>query len=280
MPGYRAVTLLLVLSTGLYIALSAQLVPASSQGSGSHVYFHGQLPRLDVSIFGVSGSEYYYEGVDANPPAGSGVAQSLTASISASSLASLGTAECPLQVSSEMQAASFGFVLWMLPVSTNVQIDGEVQIDVWMSGSDSPGLGGGYFFAIADMNPQNPHDICVLNYKVNGGFGFNLGSSPALYSTAIFGGSFRITKHAFGAGRTLVFLAGAGAQRSGWQFTIYFDSTTMPSGAYVPSAILSQTSTSATTEVPEFQTNLIPLGIAIFTIVCVLKYRYPRDMRE
>jgi len=258
---------------------SIQAAPVHSQSSGNHVFFHGQRPRADISLFGVTGAEYYYEGVDAVPPTGSGITQDLTASISASSLASLGTSECPLQVSSEMQAASFGFVLWMLPAPADVQVDGEIQIDVWMSSSDNPGFGGGYFFAIADVNPQNLHDICVLNYKVNGGIGFNLGSSATLYSTSIFGGSFRISNHEFGAGRSLAFLAGAGAQKSGWRFTVYFDSQTMPSGAYVPSILLSQTSISSTSQIPEFPTSPSSSIIVVLMIVCLLALNRARNGR-
>jgi hypothetical protein len=253
-----------------YSVLSIQFVPVNSQGSSNHVFFHGQSPRPDISIFGMTGAEFYYDGVDSNPPAGYGVTRDVTASISASSLASLGTSQCPVQVSSEMQAASFGFVLWTLPAPANTQVDGEIQIDVWMSSSDSPGFGAGYFFAIADVNPQNPHDICVLNYKINGGLGFNLGNSATLYSTSIFGGSFRISNHVFATGRTVAFLAGAGAQKSGWRFTVYFDGSSTPSGAYVPSTLLSQTTTSATTGIPEFPTTLNPSMIAALTILCFL----------
>jgi hypothetical protein len=74
-----------------------------------------------------------------------------------------------------------------------------------------------YFFAIADMDPQNlKYNLCVLDYAV--GFWGKLANTPTHVS-----GSLTITNHEFKAGRSLAIFAGAGSLATGWHFKVYFD---------------------------------------------------------
>lgn len=241
---------LLIITVVLCSFLAVTTPSVHPQSSTAQVFFHASHPRGDLSIFRASNSEQFYDQVDMNFPVGPVTTVSLSAQIPGSSLVSLSSSTCPFTIASDLQSAYFGYVAWLLPIPANVQVDAPIQIDVWLSSSESPGMGGGYFFAIADVNPQNLHDnLCVLNSKASGGFEFNLGSSPQHYSTTGFGGSFKIYNHFFAAGRSLAFLAGAGAAKQGWSFKVYFDSPDNPSGALVPTSLIaSRTVTTSTSQ--------------------------------
>ncbi len=139
------------------------------------------------------------------------------------------------------------FVAWLSPLFTvKTMADGDVTILVWMSSSDDPGFLGttGYFFAIADVNPQNLRDNFQLlssDFTSGGALQGNIiGSAPRFLSTKDFGRPFKISNHLFAPGRSLAFFAGAFSSKQGWQFSVYFDSPQFVSQAGVP-AIISTT---------------------------------------
>ncbi len=236
--------MLVFLASIVLCAFLNRTVPeVGSQTSSTPVYFHANNPRSDLSLFGLTGSERLYApAVDMNYPV---TFSSTVASMSAELPASKVTALIPGVPTTDPlgRTVYIGYVAWLLPIQSDVQVDGEVRISVWMSSNDNPGfLGGtGYFFAIADVNPQNPGDSSFRNLKYDGSesSGNILGATPKLVSTTDFGRSFMIVNHHFAAGRSLAFFAGAGSAKQGWQFQVYFDSTATPAGATVPSTLFS-----------------------------------------
>ncbi len=226
----------LVFSVSL-IVLSENTVAETSTA----VFFHANQLRTDLSLFGVSSSERFYERADTNPPSRqSPVTETLSAQIQSSRLPEIG-----IQF---QQNAYVAYVTWLLPLFSDVKADGDVQINVWMSSADDPGLGSAYFFALADVNPRNLRDnFQILWYDSVGGVGNQIGSSPKLFSTRDTGRPFRISNHQFAAGRSLAFFAGAGSIKQGWQFSVFFDSQDRNSGAIIPSVLVQTLSTTTST---------------------------------
>ncbi len=227
----------------IFLVFSMSLVIFSENTvaqTSTPVFFHASQLRTDLSIFGLSGSERIYERADSNLPGRqSPVTETLSAQIQSSRLAEIGI--------KFQQNAYVAYVAWLLPLFSDVKVDGDVQINVWMSSADDPGLGSAYFFAIADVNPRNLRDIQVLWYDSVGGVGNLIGSSPKLLSTRDLGRPFRISNHQFAAGRSLAFFTGAGSIRQGWQFSVFFDSQDRNSGAIVPSVLVQTLSTTMLT---------------------------------
>ncbi len=209
--------------------------------SDSILYFHENSLRSDLSLFG--GAERIYEDADAiTPTATVPVVDTMHALIPTARLSEVGiNLNLP-------QSGYFGYDAWLFGTPGNSVIDGDVEIHAWMSSNDNPGFLGGsaYFFAVADVNPINLLDSPkVLWYDGKSGIGNIIGSSQSRLSTTDFAHPFKIVNHFFAAGRALLFLVGAGSTKEGWQFNIYFDNSSDPSGATIPTpAIKSQEPTS------------------------------------
>ncbi len=214
-----------------------------SQYSNAQVFFHAKGLRSDLSIFGEGSSERIYEqSVDTSSLMSSSAAiEGLTAQIPASAV----SGRIPGVPTKDPlgRPIYFGYVAWLLPIQTLNQISGDVEITAWMSSDDGSGFGGGtgYFFALADLNPQNPGDATFQNlwYDGTANSGNVIGSSPRPLSTKDFGRPFKIMNHQFAAGRSLAFFAGAGSNKQGWRFNVYFDSADKASGAVVPITLFS-----------------------------------------
>ncbi len=173
--------------------------------------------RISRSSARAASESIYRQAVDLNFPGSStGVNVPLSAQIPASKIAGLIPSVPTKALGSDVYVA---YVAWLLPITTTNTIDGNVQINVWMSSSE--GLGGfdgsGYFFAIADVNTQNPGDSSFQNlcYNGNSGLGNVLGSTPKLVSTASFTEPFKISQHQFQSRRSLAFFAGRHQRSSG-----------------------------------------------------------------
>ena len=157
------------------------------------------------------------------------------------------------------QSAYAAFVGWVTnPFPVNVTLDGTVAMHVWMSSNDSLGLlqGSEYFMGVADYFPSGSTQFNLLDdYVSNLVFGNTFGSTPTEYVATL-----RITQHQFQAGSMMVFFAGAGSNKQGYTFNVYFDNPTWQSRADVPA--------DPTLTVPEFHNPiLILLPVLLFSFV-------------
>ena len=180
----------------------------------------------------------------ANPtlPAGEGLALSMSSTIS---------------VSTQPQIYA-AFVAWVTePFPANVTLDGSVVMHVWMGSNDTllPWQGSEFFMGIADYSPTSSTPFQLLDdYFSNATVGYNGFSNPPneyVISTL------RISQHLFQAGSMLMFFAGAGSNKQGYGFTVYFDSPSWESRADIPADL--------TLAVPEFH-NVAWIFIPAFLI--------------
>jgi hypothetical protein len=142
------------------------------------------------------------------------------------------------------QSAYAAFVGWVTnPFPTNVTLDGSVVMHVWISSNDNLGLlqGSEYFMGVADYSPSGSTQFKVLDdYLSTPASGNTFTNTPTEYMATM-----RITQHQFQAGSMMAFFAGAGSNKQGYTFSIYFDNPTWQSRAEVPA--------DPTLTVPEFQ---------------------------
>jgi len=154
-------------------------------------------------------------------PSGGGLALSMSAMISVSS-------------QPKVYAA---FVAWVTnPFAANVTLDGNVTMQVWMSSSDVllPWEGCEFFVGIANYSPGSSTPFQLLDhYLSNASIGYNaLTTAPTEYVIS----TLRINQYKFHAGSRLMFFAGAGSNKRGYSFTVYFDSPSWQSRADIADA--------------------------------------------
>lgn len=221
--------LALVLIFSVCFSFSTALV--GSDASNANVYFHSVAAQTNP-LFGTSGSEFIYHADTAAPTNPTGVALTIGSQIPSSSILGLGF-NLPT-----LQNFYVGYAAWLLPVQHDNPVNGPVTINLWMSSTANPGWGSGYFFALADVNPDNLHDnFTPLWSNFQAQLGNILPSSPTMISTSMFSEAFQIN-HQFQSGRELAFFAGAASGSQGWQFNVYFDGQNTPSYAMVPSTLI------------------------------------------
>jgi hypothetical protein len=206
-------------------------------------YFHDNselsfaYPPFQIQNFRVSGIEANstslsaraFETVTPTASTGSGLALSMSSLISVSTQPKIYAA----------------FVAWVTsPFPTNVTLDGNVIMHVWMSSGDVllPWQGSEFFMGIADYSPSSATPFQLLDdYLSNATIGYNgFSNSPSEYVIS----TLRINQHQCEAGSMLMFFAGAGSNKEGYGFTIYFDSPNWQSRADIP--------TDPSLAVPEF----------------------------
>jgi hypothetical protein len=213
--------------------------PVGSDAADANVYFHSDAAQTSP-LFGVTGSEFLYRADTSAPTNPTGVAVTIASQIPSSRILGLGF-NLPT-----LQNFYVGYVAWFLPVQHNSIVNGIVTVNVWLSSNANPGMGSGYFFALADINPSNLQDNFTplsSNFQVQPGN--VLPSSPTMISTSMFNEPFQISNHQFQTGRELAFFAGAGSGNPSWQFNAYFDGQDTPSYATVPSTLIQRSTQSS-----------------------------------
>jgi hypothetical protein len=225
---------------GVYFLLGLALVSLPILGSMSKVsaqqtafYFHNNseltfaYPPFQFQNYQIAGiqanssssSARVFEAATPIAPTGDGLALPMSSTISVSS-------------QPEVYAA---FVAWVTnPFPANVTLDGNVVLHVWMSSSDVllPWQGSEFFMGIADYNPAGSTRFQLLDdYLSNATIGYNgFAGSPTEYVVS----TLRINQHQFQAGSMLMFFVGAGSNKEGYGFTVYFDSPNWASRADIP----------------------------------------------
>jgi len=250
-----------VLFSIVSIALTAQ--PALSEETV--FYFHNQgelqvsLPQFQVGNFQVSG-------LDASASSSSArifSAASPTAPTSTGTIASMSA-----QISISGQPSGYAAVVaWVTsPFPANVTLDGQVIMYVWMSSGDvlSPWQASELFMGVADYSPASSTRFQLLDYYLgNATLGYNgFNNSPNEYIIS----TLRINQHQFQAGSMVMFFAGAGSNKQGYSFTVYFDSPTWNSRAEVPA--------DPSLTLPEFG-SAVPLGIIALLMLLIIKRKTP-----
>ena len=242
-------------ATLILLLISASAVPVFAQQTT--LYFHDDseltfsYPAFQVGGFQVSGfqaspsssSAQVFSAATPTAPVTGGIILVMHAEISVSG----------------SQSAYAAFVGWVTnPFPANVTLDGNVVLHVWMSSNDSLGFlqGSEYFMGVADYSPLGSTQFQVLDgYLSNVVFGNTFSSTPTEYVTTL-----RITQHQFQAGSMMVFFAGAGSNKQGYTFNVYFDNPTWQSRADVPA--------DPTLTVPEFHNPiLILVPVLLFSFV-------------
>jgi len=220
----ECITLILLL-----VVVSA--TPVFAQQSTFYFHDNSELtfsyPPFQLGGFQVSGiqanpsspSARVFETSTPNAPTGSGMTVTMSSTIS---------------VSGQPQGYA-AFVAWVTPpFSAAVTLDGSVVIYVWMSSNDVllPWQGSEFFMGVADYSPSSSTPFQLLDdYVSNASIGYNgFTSSPNEYII----NTMKINHYEFQAGSMLMFFAGAGSNKQGFSFTIYFDSPTWPSRADIP----------------------------------------------
>jgi len=150
----------------------------------------------------------------------------------------------PLSMSAMISVSSqprvyAAFAAWVTnPFAANVTLDGNVTMHVWMSSNDVllPWEGCEFFMGIADYSPGSSMPFQLLDhYLSNASIGYNaLTTSPNEYVIS----TLRINQHQFHAGSMLMFFVGAGSNKRGYSFTVYFDSPMWQSRADIPASSL------------------------------------------
>ena len=225
------------------------------------VYFHDNseltfsYPSFQFAGFQVSGiqaspsssSARIFEVATPSAPTGGGLAVTMSASIS---------------VSSQPQVYA-AFVAWVSnPFPLTVTLDGSVVMHVWMSSNDGmlPWQGSEFFMGIADYSPASSTQFQLLDdYQSNVTLGYNgFTSSPNEYVI----NTMRINQHQFQAGSMLMFIVGAGSNKQGYSFTVYFDSPNWQSRAEIPA--------DPSLAVPEFPT-LLPILLSTILLLPIIQ---------
>jgi hypothetical protein len=220
-------------------------------------YFHDQ-GELDVSLPPFQIGNLQVSGIEANSASSSARIFSASPEAPTSNGAAV-SMSAQIAISGE-QPGYAAVVAWVTNrFPANVTLDGQVLMHVWMSSSDVllPWQGSELFMGIADYSPASSTPFQLLDYYLgNATVGYNgFSSSPNEYIIS----TLRIERHQFQAGSMLLFFAGAGSNKQGYSFTVYFDSPTWNSRAEVPA--------DPTLTVPEFpNATLIILTTLILTL--------------
>ena len=113
---------------------------------------------------------------------------------------------------------------------------------------------------VTDYSPTGSTHFQLLDYYLgNATLGYNeFSNSPTEYVIS----TLRINQHQFQAGSMLMFFAGAGSNKQGYSFTVYFDSPTWNSRAEIPA--------DPALTLPEF-TSTIPLTIIALLLPLIIK---------
>ena len=262
MTGLRTVSL------GLLIVclIIVDMIPVYAREST--VYFHDNseltfsYPPFQFSGFQISNiqagplsrSARVFQSATPSTPTGNGVAVPMSATIS---------------ISNQTHAYA-AFVAWVTdPFQVNVTLDGGVVMHVWMGSNDSllPWQGSEFFMGISDYHPAGSTRFQLLDYYTgNATIGHNgFSSSPNEYVIS----TLRINQHEFQAGSMLMFFAGAGSNKQGYSFTVYFDSPAWESRADIPAG--------SSLTVAEFP-NPIPAAFAalLISLVAIRRKARPR----
>ena len=218
----------------LLLLAAANLGRVCAQESAT-LYFHDDsemtfsYPSFQIQGYQVSGiqasssssSAHVFQTATTTTPTGQGLALTMSSTISLSG----------------QPSGYIAVVAWLSnPFTTNVTLDGNVVLHVWMSSSDSltyfPPQGSEFFMGVADYSPTGSTQFQVLDvYLSNYTVGYNgFTSSPNEYVIS----TLHISQHEFQTGDMLMFFAGAGSNKQGYTFTVYFDSPTWPSRADIP----------------------------------------------
>ena len=196
-------------------------------------YFHDNseltfsYPPFQIQNIQVSGIEAnssslsarVFEAATPTAPTGGGLALSMSSTIAVSTQPKIYAA----------------FVAWVTdPFPANVTLDGSVVMHVWMSSGDVllPWQGCEWFMGVADYSPNSSTRFQLLDdYLSNATIGYNgFSNSPTEYVIS----TLRISQHLFQAASMLMFFVGAGSNKQGYSFTIYFDSPSWQSRADIP----------------------------------------------
>jgi hypothetical protein len=250
-----------VLFSIVSIGLTAQ--PALSEGTV--FYFHNQgelqvsLPQFQVGNFQVSG-------LDAS--ASSSSAKIFSAASPALPTSNGTMASMSAQISISGQPSGYAAVVaWVTaPFPANVTLDGQVIMHVWMSSGDVlwPWQASELFMGVADYSPAGSARFQLLDYYLGnatlGYNGFSNSSNEYVISTL------RINQHKFQTGSMLMFFAGAGSNKQGYSFTVYFDSPTWNSRAEVPA--------DPSLTLPEFRSAMPLITIALL-LPLIIKRKFP-----
>ncbi len=167
------------------------------------------------------GSSYIYNGADTNGP------QLATASQT--------TVNSQIKGQVNYLGIDFtywsGMVIWGYQLTDDLHVQGNVQITVYMSSSDTiSGLfsGGGYGMGLSDVD-QNGNEIKRFTAEGPQSLGKNpLTGTPQAYTLNV------QVDYIFPKDHAIAFFAGAGATKQGYKFTVYFDSPDKNSGATLP----------------------------------------------
>jgi len=246
----------------------ANLTPVLA--SQSTFYFHDNseltltYPSFQIRGYQISGiqanaassSARVFQAANSTSPAGSGLSLRMSSMIS---------------VSSQPQVYA-AFAAWVTePFPVNVTLDGNVVMHVWMSSNDTllPWQGSELFMGIAEYSPTGSTPFQLLdNYLSNATIGYNgFSSLPNEYVIS----TLHIDQHLFQAGSMLMFFAGAGSNKQGYGFTVYFDSLSWPSRADIPA--------DPTLDAPEFN-NLGWVLIPAFLILLMGTIERKRSLKH
>jgi hypothetical protein len=220
-------------------------------------YFHN-IGELDVSLPQFQIGNLQVPEVEANPSSSS--ARIFSASPDTPTSNGTAVAMSAQIAISGQQSGYAAVVAWVTnPFPANVTIDGQVVMHVWMSSNDVllPWQGSELFMGVGDYSPASSTAFQLLDYYLgNAAVGYNgFSNSPNEYVIS----SLAIDQHQFQAGSMLMFFAGAGSNKQGYTFTVYFDSPTWNSRGEVPA--------DPNLTVPEFpNATLIILTTVILTL--------------
>ena len=220
-------------------------------------YFHNQ-GELDVSLPPFQIGNLQVSGIEANSASSS--ARIFSASPDAPTSNGAAVSMSAQIAISEQQSGYAAVVAWVTNrFPANVTLDGPVIMHVWMSSNDVllPWQGSELFMGVADYSPSSSSSFQLLDYYLsNATVGYNaFSSSPNEYVIS----TLRIDQHEFQAGSMLMFFAGAGSNKQGYSFTVYFDSPTWNSRAEAPA--------DPTLTAPEFPNTTL---IILTTVILIL----------
>ena len=236
--------------TVILLLIFASAVPVFAQQST--FYFHDDS-ELTFSYPGFQLGGFQVSGIQVNPTSSSAQVFAAATPTAPASGGIIRVMYADISVSGS-QSAYAAFVGWVTnPFPVNVTLDGNVAMHVWMSSNDSLDFfqGSEYFMGIADYSPSGSTQFQVLDdYLSNPASGNIFSSTPTEYVANL-----TITQHQFQAGSMMVFFAGAGSNKQGYTFNVYFDNPTWLSRADIPA--------DPTLTVPEFQNPIFILLLAL-----------------
>ena len=231
-------------------------------------YFHDQ-GELDVSLPQFQIGSLQVSGIEANSSSSSARIFSAASPATPTSGGTALSMSAQIAISGQ-QSVYAAFVAWVTsPFPSSVTLDGQVVMHVWMSSSDAllPWQGSELFMGIADYSPASSTPFQLLDYYLSnatiGYNGFTISPNEYVISTL------RINQHQFQAGGMLMFFAGAGSNKQGYSFIVYFDSPTWNSRAEIPA--------DPSLTIPEFN-NVMSLTILALLLPLIIKTRVPSKL--